>query len=364
MSVNYIMFHKIFNEEFNMAFYIPKKDQCEDCVVYNNAGEQDKEKLKTKYEEHLNEKELSRIEKMKDKEEAEERESTIVAVYDLQAVMPCPRGDVSNFYYVSKLNTLNFTIYQMTSRDVDCYVWHEGEANRGATEIGTCVFEYLKNLGNDLADGVKLDVIFYSDNCCGQQKNKFLISMYMYAATKLDHIKTITHKFLIKGQTQNEGDSVHSLIERGIQRTLKSGPIYTPDQYISIIRTVKKKGRSYKVHEMDHTSFHDLKVLASDVGKNFNKNTDNEIVKMTDIKILKIDPDFPGSFFYKTSYSAIEFKCVKASSRNSKALDKDYNLPKAYKKRNGIAEKKKKGLLELVEKNIIPNYYRSFYEGL
>lgn len=273
--------------------------------------------------------------------------------------MPCPRGDVSNFYYVSKVNTLNFTIYEMNSKNVICYVWHEGEANRGAIEIGTCVLEYLKSLSRDLATGTKFDVIFYSDNCCGQQKNKFIISMYMYAVSTFAFINTNTHKFLIKGHTQNEGDSVHSVIERNITKTLKSGPIYTPDQYISI----KKKGSPYQVKEMDHKSFYDLKSLASDVGKNFNKNTGNENVKMGDIKILKVDAEHKGFFFYKTSYGENEYKCVKVTGRTSKSLDENYRLKCAYKKSNGISEKKN-GLLNLVDKNIIPNYYRQFYEGL
>lgn len=363
-SANYIMFNRIFNGEFNIAFYQPKKDQCEDCVAYNNATGEDKNRLKSKYENHLKEKELSRMEKVKDKKEAEDKESTIVAVYDLQAVMPCPRGDVSNFYYVSKVNTLNFTIYEMKNKNAFCYVWHEGEANRGAIEIGTCVLEYLKSLSRDLTAEAKLDIIFYSDNCCGQQKNKFIISMYMYAVSTFAHINSITHKFLIKGHTQNEGDSVHSVIERSIKKSLKSGPIYTPDQYIAIIRTAKKKGSPYKVIEMDHRSFYELKSLASDVGRNFNKNTDNESVKMADIKILKVDADHKGFFFYKTSYGENEFKCVKVTSRASKSLDENYRLQSAYKKSNGISENKKRGLLDLVNKNIIPNYYRQFHEGL
>lgn len=230
--VNYVMFNMIFNTEFNIAFYQPKKDQCEDCVAFSNATEEGKEQLLVSYNTHLKEKE----EEM-DKNNTKNDHSIIVAVYDLQAVMPCPRGDVSNFFYVFKLNTLNFTIFEINTKDVNCFVWHEREANRGANEIGTCVLNYLEDLQRNATDGKKFDVIFYSDNCCGQQKNKFIISMYMYAVAVYDFINSITHKFLIKGHSQNEGDSLHSVIQRSICRTLKAGPIYTPDQYITIIRT-------------------------------------------------------------------------------------------------------------------------------
>lgn len=56
------------------------------------------------------------------------------------------------------------------------------------------------------------DIIFYSDNCSGQNKNKFIACLYLYASLVLN-IYTIRHKFLIVGHTQNEGDSMHSVIE-------------------------------------------------------------------------------------------------------------------------------------------------------
>lgn len=152
--------------------------------------------------------------------------------------MPWPRGDASNFYYVSKLNTYNFTICDIKSKDTARYVWHEGEAKRGAIEIGSCLLKYIQNLKIKAEElDSKLDIDFYSDNCCGQQKNQYIIALYVYAVYHLDFLKSITHKFLIKGHTQNEGDNVHSLIERGVSKALKSGPIYTPDQYVHIITT-------------------------------------------------------------------------------------------------------------------------------
>ena len=59
--------------------------------------------------------------------------------------------------------------------------------------------------------------IFWSDNCAGQQKNKFMIAVYMYAIQKYD-IDSICHNFLIKGHIQNEGDSAHFLIKCQVKR--------------------------------------------------------------------------------------------------------------------------------------------------
>ncbi|CAG9772069.1 unnamed protein product [Ceutorhynchus assimilis] len=64
---NYIIYCKIFNEEFNITFHLPKKDQCEICLQYKIGNEEEKQGLTEKYERHIMEKDLSRLEKEGDK---------------------------------------------------------------------------------------------------------------------------------------------------------------------------------------------------------------------------------------------------------------------------------------------------------
>ena len=109
-SASFDMYYRIFNTEFNLSFFVPKKDQCDLCESYKNAIGEDQLKLKEPYEEHLKQKQLSRKEKTKDIELLKEDSETVVAIYDLQAVMPVPTGDSSAFFYKSKLNCLNFTV--------------------------------------------------------------------------------------------------------------------------------------------------------------------------------------------------------------------------------------------------------------
>lgn len=100
----------------------------------------------------------------------------------------------------------------------------------GSNEIATCLLKFMKHKKEN---GVK-SFCFYSDNCGGQNRNRFIFAMWEYAAFKLK-IK-ITHTFLEKGHTQNEGDSVHACIERA-----QKGKIYIPamgntDQLCKIYR--------------------------------------------------------------------------------------------------------------------------------
>jgi hypothetical protein len=84
---NYTYFYNIFTkEEYKISFFIPKKDQCELCTVFHNSDENEKQLLQQKYDLHHHEKVLSRIEKESDKA----KNGTLVAVYDLQAVMQLP----------------------------------------------------------------------------------------------------------------------------------------------------------------------------------------------------------------------------------------------------------------------------------
>ncbi|KAL0879752.1 hypothetical protein ABMA27_003465 [Loxostege sticticalis] len=299
----YMMFYRIFTQDLNISFFTPKKNLCDVCEAYKNIADEEKESQKQDYEKHMSEKDLSRREKEQDKE----NKNIFVAVYDLKAVFQCPKGDVSVFYYKPKLNVLNSTIYDLKNNSVESYVWDESNANRGVNEIGTCVYKYLKKISAMAEDLDKLNVIFYSDNCCGQSKNKYITSLYCYAVTCFENIHTITHKYLIKGHTQNEGDNVHSLIEKEIKKNKKFGPIYAPYQYVTLIKNARKSGKPFIVNELTHDFFVYLKKLQENWGYNYNEDEQKNSVLWNNVKVLKFCEMEPFAFYYKTSYSQSEF---------------------------------------------------------
>jgi len=165
---------------------------------------------------------------------------------------------------------------------------------------------------------------------------------------------------LIKGHTQNEGDSVHSVIEKTVSRTLKGGPIYTPDQYITLIRTSKKTGQPYQVIELTHEDFFDIKSLETNIVFG------NQTVKIGELRIIKLEKLYPNKMFYKTSFSEDDFSETetKRTTRRSNENNEVGHLSPLYDSKLPINEKKKKGLLTLLEKNLIPRYYSSFYNNL
>lgn len=347
-AVKHSMYSHIFNTCFNIGFFRPKKDLCTLCDEYLHAS--DKSILQEKYDSHQLEKELSRKEKATDIELATSNKDTnAVYVFDLQAVIPLPCGNISSFYYKSKLNCLNFTAFDLINKAGICYLWHEGEARRGSNEISTCVYNLLIN------NCIGKNVTFYSDNCGGQNKNKFMAIMFIYVVRNYD-VKSITHKFLIAGHSQNEGDSMHSCIESSKKRALLSGPLYTPQQVEMIIKLAKKQGKPYLVNNIKYTDILDWKTFSNNFG-NFIKNTDGEKVYWSNIKMLRITKDDPNTIYYKNTFDTDTFKQINISKKND-----DDILTSAYIDRPKITYKKKEDLLSLLKH--VPIDHHDFFKNL
>lgn len=68
----------------------------------------------------------------------------------------------------------------MTSKQGYRYVRHEGCAKQETLEIASYIFDFLKE------DCKGKSIIFYSDNCSGQDKNHLLLAMYSFAVKTLD----------------------------------------------------------------------------------------------------------------------------------------------------------------------------------
>lgn len=112
----------------------------------------------------------------------------------------------------------NFTIADLSASQGYCFVWDETIGNKGATEIASYVYHFIIQ---EAAAGKKI-FKFWSDNARLQNKNRFLVAMYLLLSARLG--VTITHRYLIKGHTQNEADTIHARIES----SCKNGNLICP----------------------------------------------------------------------------------------------------------------------------------------
>jgi hypothetical protein len=76
----------------------------------------------------------------------------------------------------------------------------KGEGKRASIEIGSWLSQYCDEVAASSNSG-NHEITFYSDNCGGQGKNKFVTAAYPNAVTKFK-IHSIAHKYLVVGHTQ------------------------------------------------------------------------------------------------------------------------------------------------------------------
>lgn len=132
---------------------------------------------------------------------------------------------------------------------------------------------------------------------------------YIFSVERLQ-IRSVIHKYLVRGHTQNEGDAIHSITEKSLTRAKKAGPIYVPDQNVPLIRHAKETGPPLNVREMNFTDFYDLTALHHDADFHWSKDTDGNEFKINDVRLLRFEKG-SDTFQFKTSYEQQEWKRIR-----------------------------------------------------
>jgi len=229
-------------------------------------------------------------------------------------------------------------------------VWYESLAKRGANDISSCLFNYLKNLPEDISS-----VIMYSDCCPGQNKNGIVMAMCLYFLEQQDSITTIDHKFMVPGHSRMECDSDHGKIEKARKRYPHS--ISHPYDWMQFIRWAGKG--KFEINEINQDNFFDFNVLLKKKYQMRKKNEDGDKFIFRDVKWFRYSKKNKNVVFYKTSLDENEhFKTLDMSRRKSISMD----LPKAYTDILEITEEKKSDLLFLI--SFIPEVFHNFYQNL
>ena len=288
-------------------------------MSFENASGKEKENKFDEYKNHIENKIKARENKEIDKCQTEVDAEVCTACFDLEEILLTTHSNESCLFYKRRiLITYNFTVHDFGSKDAYCYVWHEETASRGACETDSCLYNFIKT---KVLEGKK-KFIFYYDNCCAQNKNKFHVSLLWYCLKKID-LKSIQHKCLIKGHKQNEADNIHAAVESA-SRNVK---VYTTPQWAAVIRVPWHK-QPYKVIEMCLTDFFDFKFLASHI-KNFVTNSENETVKLHDFKTISLVSEEPNVFSYQNNFGAESkfVECFKRLRSNDIPCPNDINLP-------------------------------------
>jgi len=336
---SYCLFDQVF-EDMNMALYQPRKDQCDKCCEYKVGNITPEE-----YNEHIELKDAARQSKSDDKERCSSDPAVKVLTMDLQAVLICPRLQASAIYYKTKLACHNFTVMDLSNKDTTCYVWNESEGDLSASSFASCTVDYIENMIKS-SDDVK-EIIIYSDGCTYQNRNAVLANALL--KTAVDHDITIEQKYLERGHTQMEVDSIHSLVERKLKRK----PIYVPQNYVDVIASCRQS-RPIDVKYVLHSFFKDMKKL--NMYNSIRPGSRVGDPTVTNLRVLRYSPD--GTIQYKLGFG----DHFKDFPRKSKGPNDVEDVSQLHLNRIPIKASKFKHLQEL--KSVIPSDYHAFYDSL
>lgn len=334
------LFCDVLSEE-NISLFYPKKDACDICCAYKvgNVLEED-------YQCHLERKNMAREEKGKDKQAA--KDSIIYTVTaDLQAVKLCPQLTASALYFKTKLAVHNFIVYNLGTDDVTCYWFDETACDLKATTYASFFVDYVTKLLDEDAK----DVVIWTDGCTSQNRNSTVSNALLRLA--MDKNITITQKYLEKGHTQMEVDSVRS----GIEKKLKNIEIFLPSQYATLTKEARNKPSPYKVIQPDHTFFKDYGIKEYQVYDSIRPGRTAGDDCVVDLRVLKYNPN--GTIEYKKHFKD-NFVLLPRRPRNIITLTN--NLPLLFSSRVPILESKYLHLQQL--KPIIPGDCHQFYDSL
>lgn len=323
----------------NISLYKPKKDECDICCQYN-----EKNLTEEKWQEHQHQKDRAREEKINDKNESLKGVKHVLTM-DLQAVKVCPSIMASAVYFKTKLCVHNFTMYNLATRQCTCYWFDETQADLQASTFASFVVDYIKRHLND-----GKPIIIYSDGCTYQNRNNVMSNALLNLSKELNII--IEQKYLVKGHTQMECDSVHATIER----KLRNKKIFLPSDYGRITEEARSEPEKYEV-----------KMIKYDFFTNFNDNLIYSSIRpgrkvgdpnVVDIRALKYTPE--GIIFYKLNFDD-NYTPLPQRIRRNESISKEI-FKKLYIERPKIKKTKFYHLQEL--KPVIPDDCWLFYDSL
>lgn len=342
IPVNYQFYNSIF-KKYNLSFHVPKKDICKKCTKFDNMDINDREKVKTEHEHHLQRKKNAREERDSDKNKASNNDDFLSFNFDLQAVLNIPKAESGIIFYKRKLAVYNFTVYNLGNSTGNCYIWDETQGRRGSNEIATCLFMYLTS--HQEARHVSM----MSDACGGQNRNATVATMCIYAVKQNESLQILDHKFFETGHSQMECDSIHSKIE---QRS-KYSNVYTTNEWETIIKVARQKPSPFSTHSLQFDDFKDFKGAIS-----------SQLKKIPWMKVcwLRYSKENANIIQYKTSFEEDEFSQIKLIHKRGRPSEPTVN--QAYNYRLPISNEKYNDLIGLCKDLIIPKSSHIFFEVL
>uniref|UniRef100_A0A1B6KHW1 DUF7869 domain-containing protein n=1 Tax=Graphocephala atropunctata TaxID=36148 RepID=A0A1B6KHW1_9HEMI len=291
--VTYRYYYLIFNKNFKnkLSFKQPRTDTCPtcdllSCQIATSVGAA-KVEFRNKLKLHHLKAEKARREMKQDFTESQSPNSrSVTFALDLEKVLSLPTLTHTNMYYLRQLSNFNLCTHFHDNTSM-MNLWHEGITGRGGNEIASCILRALKEKES------KHILTAWSDNCCGQNKNKMLVFLWVYL-TCIGMYQEINHKFLVGGHSFLNCDRDFAAIEKR-KRVTKC---IVPEDLKSMIENVKLSN-PFIVNILSEADFFDFKKAAD----SFINTAKVNISKMSWIRTTS---NKPGKIMVKKTFSDLE----------------------------------------------------------
>lgn len=197
----------------------------------------------------------------------------------------------------------------------------------------------------------KKPIILWSDGCTSQNRNSIFSNALL--SFSVEHNLDITQKFLIKGHTEMEVDSVHYVIERKI----KNKPIYLPSDYVRYTKSAQQN-EPYETTSLTFDFIRNYSVKESMMYESIRPGKSVGDPTVTDIRAILYSPS--GDIKNKLSYNE-DFQNLPQMKNIAKPLSL-CSFPQLHSESLKISNIKWKNQQDL--KSVLPRNCHSFYDNL
>lgn len=347
--ITYRLYAEVFKKEFpKLSFRAPRSDTCRVCDEWQckiKASKKDPELSTNRNALELHQRKAERAMELLKQDAASSQlpgSNQSVICIDLQQVMFVPTLVHSDMFYKRQLSCYNFCVHICeTSKAIMC-MWHEGIAQRGSNEIISCILQVFNSYY------YKRNLVIWSDNCSGQNKNRNMIFFLMYLVV-IGLFDQIEHKFLSSGHSFLPCDRDFALIEK----RKKCCKAFVPSELKDVVLS-STHNRKFEVLEMSQNKFLQFQAVADSL-----INTKNINVS----KVCAIKYSANGNVQVKKTFSDVENWQTVRVFKKGKSIDDLKNVEFSVgNSPPNIKNDKKQNLLSMLP--FLDEKYKDFYINL
>ncbi|XP_063244846.1 uncharacterized protein LOC134546186 isoform X3 [Bacillus rossius redtenbacheri] len=355
--VSYSTYRRIFLNDFNLRFKALKKDTCNSCDTYaaklqTPYSEEETLKIKQDHDKHIDIAEEAQKLMRTNMKDAKDQPAMECLTFDMEKTLPLPRIPTNVMFYKRQLWLYNCGIHSGKYSKGLCYVWVEGQAGRGAQEVGSCLLHHIEN---KIEKDTKT-LILWSDSCGGQNRNIKLTLILKAALESHPSLTKIHLRFLVSGHSFLPNDADFSDIETALKHQQR---LYLPEDYKEVMKTCRKRNPLEVVEMKKFIGTSQLEQMVSNRKIDVNK----EKVSWLQTREIMLEKNKPFSIFLRkdfvSEYSEIDIK--KRQSGRPLTGFRDKLIP-LWENGKPIAIPKLRDIESVMD--LIPGDAKEFYKAL